>query len=178
MKFVKVAMIALAAVPPGTAAAEDAPPLYSFGDFKLLGRSPHYVDVGLGVFDVFDKDPTARRSGAGRIELRLGRKVYGIGPAIGAVANTDGGAFGYGAVYADIKYHDIVLTPLVGMGAYHEGNSSDLGGVFQFRLALGVTYQFANQSRLGLTWGHISNADIHDKNPGQDELYLSYALPF
>ena len=50
--------------------------------------------------------------------------------------------------------------------------------MFQFRLALGITYQFEDRSRLGITLGHISNAQIHDDNPGEDEVYVSFALPF
>ena len=101
-----------------------------------------------------------------------------LGPAIGAVANTDRGAYGYVGLYADFKYRNLVVTPLAGLGAYHQADSSDLGGVFQFRLALGITYQFEDQSRLGITLGHISNAQIHDENPGEDEVYVSFALPF
>jgi len=130
------------------------------------------------MFDLFKRKSSSRRSAAGRVEFRVGHKIYGIGPALGFLANTDGGAYGYRAVYADLKYHDLVLTPLAGLGAYQEGDGSDLGGVFQFRLALGVSYQFADKSRAGLTLAHVSNAGIHDDNPGEDEIYLTYALPF
>jgi hypothetical protein len=174
----KIARIALLVLLPATVTADDTPNVYSFGDLDLLGQSPHYLDVGVGVFDVFERKSTSRRSAAGRVEFRVGHKIYGIGPAVGFLANTDGGAYGYGAVYADLKYHELVFTPLAGLGAYHEGDRSDLGGVFQFRLALGVSYQFADKSRAGLTLAHISNAGIHDENPGEDEIYLSYSLPF
>ncbi len=176
--ILKVATIALLVFLPAAVTADDTPRVYSFGGLDLLGQSPHYVDVGVGVFDLFERKSSSRRSAAGRVEFRLGHKTYGIGPAVGFLANTDGGAYGYGAVYADLKYHDLVLTPLAGLGAYREGDSSDLGGVFQFRLALGVSYQFADKSRVGLTLAHISNAGVHDDNPGEDEVYLSYALPF
>jgi len=174
----KIATVVLLAILPATVMADDTPRVYSFGGLDLLGRSPHYLDVGVGVFDLRKRDSSSRRSVAGRVEFRVGHKIYGVGPALGFLANTDGGAYGYGAVYADLMYHDLVLTPLAGLGAYQEGGGSDLGGVFQFRLALGVSYQFADKSRAGLTLAHISNAGIHDDNPGEDEVYLSYALPF
>lgn len=174
----KIATIALLAFLPAKVTADDMPRVYSFGGLDLLGQSRHYLEVGVGVFDVFERKSTSRRATAGRVEFRLGHKIYGVGPAVGFLANTDSGAYGYGAVYADLKYRDLVFTPLAGVGAYHEGDSSDLGGIFQFRLALGVSYQFPDKSRAGLTFGHISNAGIHDENPGEDEIYLSYALPF
>ncbi len=163
---------------PVMARAEEGPVVFSVGKVDLLGPGRHYLDLGIGVFDVFERKSDSKRSAAARAEFRLGDKLYGLGPAIGAVANTDRGVYGYVGLYADFKYRNLVVTPLAGLGAYHQADSSDLGGVFQFRLALGITYQFEDQSRLGITLGHISNAQIHDENPGQDEVYVSFALPF
>jgi lipid A 3-O-deacylase len=173
----RLATIALLIALPGTSAAGDAPRAYSYGGLDVVTHSQHYLDVGIGVFDVYKSNSASRRSAAGHVELRLGERIYAVGPAFGIVANTDGGAFGYGAVYADLKYRNLVFTPLAGLGAYHEGASSDLGGIFQFRLAFGISYQLADDSRVGLTFAHISNAHIHDLNPGENELNLCYALP-
>lgn len=104
--------------------------------------------------------------------------MWFLGPAIGLMANTDGGVFGYGGLYADIAYGNFIVTPLAGFGGYREGDSTDLGGVFQFRLSIGVSYQFENRHRLGLNLAHVSNATIHEINPGEEELYLTYAIPF
>ena len=93
------------------------------------------------------------------------------------LANTDGGVFGYGGVYIDLTWGDIVITPLVGLGGYAEGDSKDLGGVFQFLASGTVAYVFPNGSRLGVRLGHLSNAGIHDDNPGEEDLMLTYSLP-
>lgn len=175
----EAAVLAALVVFSGAARAEEEPGVVrSFGNVDLLGEGPNYLDLGVGVFDVFERKSDSKRSAALRAELRLGDKIYGLGPAVGALANTDRGAYGYFGLYADFKYRNLVVTPLAGLGAYHQADSSDLGGVFQFRLALGIAYQFEDQSRLGLILGHISNAQIHDDNPGQDEVYVSFALPF
>jgi lipid A 3-O-deacylase len=162
----------------GTATADDAGVAWRFADVDVLGRTPHYVDAGIGVFDILSRVSTSRRSVAGKIELRIGEKIYGIGPAIGLIANTDGGVFGYASAYSDIKYQDYVFTPFAGLGGYSSGDSSNLGGVFQFRLGLGAAYQFPTQHRLGIQVGHISNAGSHSYNPGEEELFLTYAVPF
>ena len=36
----------------------------------------------------------------------------------------------------------------------------------------------ANRHRLVLNLAHISNATIHDKNAGEEEFYITYAIPF
>ena len=172
-----IATIAVLAWTAGAAAADDAGVVHRFGDVDVLGRTPHYVDVGIGVFDILKRVSTSRRSVAGEIELRIGEKMYGIGPAIGLMANTDGGVFGYVSAYSDLQYRDLVFTPFAGLGGYSEGNSSDLGGIFQFRLGIGAAYQFSNGHLLGIRVAHISNAGSHDYNPGEEELYLTYAVP-
>lgn len=173
-----IATITALAWTAGAATADDAGAVYRFGDVDVLGRTPHYVDVGIGVFDTLKRVSTSRRSGAGEIELRIGEKIYGIGPAIGLTANMDGGMFGYALAYSDLKYRDFVFTPFAGLGGYSRGDSSDLGGVFQFRLGLGAAYQFPNRHVFGLQVAHISNAGSHNYNPGEEELYLTYAVPF
>ncbi len=155
---------------------------HRLGPVAVLGDGPHYVDVGLGVFDVFEgvvfTDDEENRSAAGRVELRLGEKLYFIGPAVGLMANTDGGVFGYVGMYADLTYGDIVITPFAGPGGYAEGGSKDLGGVFQFRTGVTVAYAFAGGSRLGIHLGHLSHAGINGSNPGEEDVFITYALPF
>jgi hypothetical protein len=113
----------------------------------------------------------------GRIEFRYGQKFLHIGPAVGVLANNKGGAFGYGGIYSDIKYGDFVVTPLGAIGGYHRGGSEDLGGTFQFRLSLNVAYELSGQSRLGVQFAHISNAGIQSRNPGDNEVLATYAIP-
>lgn len=148
------------------------------GGVRVLGTGSHYGEIALGAFDLRGASGSSKRSAAADVELRIGEKLGFVGPALGLVANTDGGVFGYGGVYAELAYGNVVVMPLLGLGGYRQGNSSDLGGAFQFRLSLGIAYQFAGGSRLGVKLTHISNAGIHDYNPGEEELYLSYALPF
>ena len=135
------------------------------------------MEVGVGAFDVFGRDEP-RRSAVGRLELRIGEKVYFVGLAIGLMANTDGGVYGYGGFYADLVYGDFVLTPFLGFGGYREGGSKDLGGVFQFRSGGTLAYAFPDGSRLGIHVGHLSNAYIHEDNDGEEDIMLTYGFAF
>lgn len=159
------------------ASAEEQQVSYAFSNRELLGDGPSYLDVGVGVFD-FNQPRNGERSAAGRIEFRYGEKLFFFGPAIGIMANSDGGIFGYGGIYADFRYYDFVATPLLALGAYSEGGSTDLSGVFQFRVGLTLSYQINEVARIGVRVAHISNADIHEDNPGEEELFLTYAFSF
>jgi hypothetical protein len=142
------------------------------GPIVVHGNEADNLLLGAGVFD-FRDEPAA----AGTIEYRFGRKVFVLGPALGLLANTEGGVFGYAGMYGDLSYRNIYLTPQLAIGGYREGSSKDLGGVFQFRLSLDLAYRFANGHRFGIRVAHISNAAMHDSNPGEEELLLTYSLP-
>ena len=142
------------------------------GPIVVHGNEADNLLLGAGAFDV--RDETAA---AGTVEYRFGRKVFVIGLALGMVANTDGGLYGYAGAYADLSYGRLYITPQLAMGGYGDGDGTDLGGVFQFRQSLDLAYRFANGQRLGVRVAHISNADIHESNPGEEEVLLTYSFP-
>ncbi len=160
----------------GAQAGGDGHVAFRVGAVEFLGTGPSYVDVGVGVFDVFLEDDDITTPAA-RIELRWGEKLFFIGPAIGIMANTDGGVFGYGGIYADIRYGNFILMPLLAVGGYHQGDSKDLGGVFQFRVGLGFNYQTDGGERIGIRLDHVSNAGTHSSNPGEEELLFTLSIP-
>jgi hypothetical protein len=162
---------ALAARP---AAAEERPinPFLELGPVVLHGSEADALMLAAGGFDPFDNG----KSAGAQVEYRLGRKLFFVGPAIGGLANLEGGLFGYFGLYFDLSAGPLYFTGQLAAGAWHEGNSRDLGGVFQFRESIDLSYRFDNGHRLGARVAHISNADIHDRNPGAEEYYLTYTL--
>jgi lipid A 3-O-deacylase len=148
------------------------------GPVALLGDGPSYVDLGAGVYDLVG-NAHRNETFAADAEFRYGQKVYGVGPAVGIIQNARGGGMAYLALYSDFALGPVVVTPLAGLGAWWHGEKDDeeLGGTFEFRLGLSFAYQFDNQSRLGVRLGHISNASLHRRNPGDNDLMLTYAFP-
>jgi lipid A 3-O-deacylase len=142
------------------------------GPIVVHGNEADNLLLGAGVFDIRD-----RTSAAGTIEYRFGRKVFVAGLSLGLMANTEGGLYGYVGTYGDLSYRRIYVTPQIAMGGYHDGDSANLGGVFQFRLSLDVAYRFDNGHRLGVRAAHISNAGVNEENPGEEELLLTYSVP-
>lgn len=142
------------------------------GPIVVHGNEADNLLGGAGVFDLRHGP-----SGAGTVEYRFGRKFFVVGLSLGLMANTDGGLFGYVGAYGDLSYKKLYVTPQLAMGGYGQGGSQDLGGVFQFRQSIDLAYRFDNGHRLGVRAAHISNADIHDLNPGEEELLLTYSFP-
>ena len=83
------------------------------------------------------------------------------------MANSQGGLFGYFGLYGDISVGKVYFTPQLAVGAWHQGDSRDLGGVFQFRETVELAYRFDNGQRLGFRVAHISNAHIPRSTPAR-----------
>lgn len=136
----------------------------------LSGGAFDFNDIGQ------DDNDTAAQFGA---EYRAKMRLWLFTPYLGIFGNTDGGIFGYGGLGLDIYLGPhVVITPQAALGGYREGDSKDLGGVFQFRTGVELAYRFENRVRLGLAYHHISNAGIHENNPGVNSLALTLSLPF
>ena len=76
------------------------------------------------------------------------------------------------------KESDYVLTPSFGVGYYEDGSGKKLGNEIEFRSTLEVSYKINNDDRIGLSFGHISNANLGDKNPGSEIISISYHIPY
>lgn len=142
-----------------------------------------HLTLGAGVFEAFQgHNRAAEGYMAYRFSPRLlgdlfGPAFHGIGPMVGLNANSDGGIFGYGDLFLDIRpTENTVIWPSAGIGGYRRGNSVPLGGVFQFHAELFLGYRVTDNQMLGLSYQHISNAGIHASNPTADSLYLNYTL--
>jgi hypothetical protein len=135
---------------------------------------PDLLSFGAGAFDI-GKDETAFE---GRIEYRPGIKFWHFKPFAGAMGTSDGGAYGYAGILLDLHIGSNFVTTLsFAPGAYHKGKGKNLGHGLEFRSQIEVAYRFENRSRLGLAFSHMSNASLGRKNPGTENLLLTYAIP-
>ncbi len=73
-----------------------------------LAQDPDLLSVGLGMFNAIERQ---QDTAEGRIEYQFGRKAFGsgtffkgLGPMVGLMANAEGGVFGYGAGYLDLRF--------------------------------------------------------------------------
>lgn len=137
-----------------------------------------YYSVGVGYYDVISPDDSAADL---RLEYRSNYDVLGTGinPWVGLEVTSDASVWGgFGFLYDWNITPNFYITPSLGAGLYSQGSSDkDLDHVIEFRSQLEGGYEFEDKSRLGLAFGHISNASLGDKNPGVEILNLYYHVP-
>lgn len=146
-------------------------------DGPAQAEEPDFLSLGAGVYDLFDDQTTAEA----RVEYRFSEqsKLWLFTPFVGFMATAEGGTYGYGGIGVDVFFGNRwVLTPNFAMGVYGNGDGKDLGHAVEFRSGLELAYRFDDYSRLGLTFHHISNAGLDDRNPGVESMMLMYSIPF
>lgn len=132
----------------------------------------------IGYYDVLDDEEAIDL----RVEYRPNSIIFvdNLKPFVGAEVTSDTSIWVGGGLLYDYNFaNNWYATPSIGAGLYAQGSSDlDLGHVIEFRSQLEVSYQFEDETRVGLSFSHLSNAGLDDHNPGTEVLSLSYSLPF
>ena len=155
-----------------------------------------YDVFGIGLYDIkFDGSQTNQSSDL-RYERRFDNSLIEIGPEsenffylkpfVGLETTTDSAVYVLGGIYLEDNLgtlfvgedSNFVFTPSFGAGFYDDGDGKQLGNDIQFRTTFEFSYELKNKNRIGISYGHISNANLGDKNPGVEILSFSYQVPF
>ena len=158
--------------------------------------SKGYDVFGLGLFDVkFDGSQTNEALDY-RYERRFNNSLIKIGPEsykffnlkpfAGFEITSDTATYFLAGVYLEDNIGTLVtgepsnfiFTPSFGTGYYDDGDGKKLGSNIEFRTTFEVSYQFKSKNRIGFSFGHISNANIGDNNPGVEIFNISYQIPY
>ena len=69
----------------------------------------------------------------------------------------------------------IIIVPSFSVGLYNEfDQGKDMGLPVQFKSELELNFRTKNDFIFGVTYNHISNADLGDKNPGSDSYLFGF----
>ena len=165
--------------------------------FKSSFLSAEGYDVfGIGIYDVKFDSSSSNYATDIRFERRFDNTLVDIGPEednffylkpfAGIEVTTDSALYVLGGIYLEDNLGKLLtgnqnkwnFTPSFGLGYYHDGDGKKLGNKLEFRTTLEMSYQLKNDDRIGISLGHISNANIGNKNPGVEIISLSYQKPF
>jgi len=73
--------------------------------------------------------------------------------------------------------NSIFLLPSFSAGFYQEfDEGKDMGYPLEFKSEVELNFKIFNSSIIGVSYSHISNADIGDKNPGSDNILFNFRL--
>ena len=151
---------------------------------------------GMGIYDIKLDGSEKNQATDFRFEYRSNKSLLDIGPEednffflkpfFGIEYTSDSASYLLTGIYLEDnlgelfegKKSNFYFTPSFGAGIYNDGSGKKLGNDLQFRTSFEISYQSKNKNRIGISFSHISNANLGDKNPGVEILSFSYHLPF
>jgi|TARA_B110001452_G_scaffold42940_1_gene32878 hypothetical protein len=145
------------------------------------GNYGHEYNFYLGNFDFSDHKQKAILFGFQHQNEKLERKTFlgNMSPLTGGFITENSAAYVYTGVEWNYDMGDkMTFTPSFAPGLYSEGDGKDLGHILEFKTEIQASYAISESSSFGISYNHISNASLGDKNPGANSYMFNYLKNF
>ena len=148
------------------------------GELKQSNNTEFSVFTGM--FDFSDDGKKSTLIGFQHQNENLNRDTFlgNLSPITGAMITADNATYFYTGVQAQYKIGALNFTPSFAPGYYDEGNGKDLGHALEFKSEVQVSLELPMNSQLGLSYNHLSNASVGDKNPGSNSYMFNFFKKF
>tara|TARA_B100000700_G_C14859015_1_gene767704 strand:- start:112 stop:624 length:513 start_codon:yes stop_codon:yes gene_type:complete len=149
-------------------------------EFKKENFSDHELNFYSGMFDFSDDGKRSTIFGIQHQDESLLRDTFlgTLSPVSGIMVTADTAGYIYTGVQAQYKFGNINVTPSFTPGLYHEGEGKDLGHPVEFKSEVQLSLNLFQNSQLGFSYNHISNASLGEKNPGANSYMFNFMKQF
>ena len=158
--------------------------LFSFSlqaeESKNVKNKNTEFNIYTGMFDFSDDGKRSSLIGFQHQNEDLNRDTFlgNLSPVTGAMITADNATYFYTGVQAHYKIGSLNFTPSFTPGYYNEGNGKDLGHALEFKSELQLSLELPKNSQFGLSYNHLSNASLGDKNPGANSYMFNFLKKF
>ena len=148
-------------------------------ELKIKNQNTEF-NVYTGMFDFSDDGKKSALIGFQHQNKDLNRNTFlgNLSPITGALITADSASYLYTGVQAQYRLGALNITPSFTPGLYFEGDGKDLGHMIEFKSELQFSLDLSNTSELGLSYNHLSNASLGDKNPGANSYMFNFLKNF
>ena len=150
-------------------------------DEKNKEFSDQQYNFYIGNFDFSDHKQAAVLLGFQHQNEDLERQTFlgNISPITGGFITENSAAYVYTGVEWNYSMgNKMTFTPSFAPGLYHEGNGKDLGHILEFKTEVQIAYLVSDNASFGMSYNHVSNASLGDKNPGANSYMFNYLKKF
>ena len=141
----------------------------------------HQLNFFTGNFDFSDDNQSAMLLGFQHQNEILKRNtiIGNISPITGVFITENSAAYIYTGFEWNVDMgNGVKFTPSFAPGLYHEGDGKDLGHVIEFKSEIQISLELSKDTNIGLSYNHISNASLGDKNPGANSYMFNFLKNF
>ena len=148
---------------------------YSFADDARSG-----INFYSGTFDFSDNKKSSTLFGIEHQNENLYRDtVIGrVSPITGMMITQDAAAYIYTGIEANYSVGPVNITPSFTPGLYSQGDGKDLGHPLEFKSEVQLSLDLSEGTNLGMSYNHVSNASLGDKNPGANSYMFNFLKRF
>ena len=133
-----------------------------------------------GNFDFSDDKQKALLVGFQHQDENLSRDTFlgNVSPITGGFVTENSAAYIYTGIEWNVDMGGMIFTPSFAPGLYHEGDGKDLGHVLEFKSEVQLSYESSDSTSFGVSYNHVSNASLGDKNPGANSYMFNFLKNF
>ena len=152
----------------------------SIAEEKNIKDQNNELNFYTGMFDFSDDGKRSTLFGFQHQNENLNRDTFlgNLSPITGVLFTADNAGYIYTGVQAQYKIGSLNFTPSFTPGLYHEGDGKDLGHLIEFKTELQFSLNLFESSQLGMSYNHISNASLGEKNPGANSYMFNFLKTF
>ena len=133
-----------------------------------------------GMFDYSDNGKRAVLMGFEHQDEDLFKESFlgRLSPITGGLITADNAVYLYTGVQAEYNLGSLKVTPSFTPGFYTAGEGKDLGYPLEFKSEVQLSFDLSKNTNLGMSYNHISNASLGNKNPGANSYVFNFLTKF
>ena len=138
------------------------------------------INLFTGMFDFSDHKQKAGLIGLQHQTDELFRESFlgTISPITGGFLTENSAFYFYTGVQAEYDLGFLTITPSFAPGYYNYGEGKDLGHPLEFKSEVQISFDLSDNTHLGMSYNHISNASLGSKNPGANSYMFNFLKRF
>ena len=156
---------------------------FSFLSFAYAGdKQSNETELNFftGMFDFSDHKQKAGIIGFQHQNDNLFRESFfgRLSPITGGFLTANNAFYVYTGAQAEYDLGLFTITPSFAPGYYNSGDGKDLGHVLEFKSEVQMSLNLSDSTEFGMSYNHISNASLGDKNPGANSYMINFLKQF
>ena len=152
----------------------------SFSNAQDIKSNETELNFFTGMFDFSDHKQKAGIIGIQHQNDDLFRESFlgKLSPITGGFLTENNAFYLYTGAQAEYDLGIFTITPSFAPGYYSSGDGKDLGHSLEFKSEIQMSLDLSNSTQFGMSYNHISNASLGDKNPGANSYMINFLKQF
>ena len=153
---------------------------FNFSYAQEIKSNETELNFFTGMFDFSDHKQKAGIIGIQHQNDDLFRESFlgRLSPITGGFLTENNAYYLYTGAQAEYDLGMFTITPSFAPGYYSSGDGKDLGHSLEFKSEVQMSLNLSDSTQFGMSYNHISNASLGDKNPGANSYMINFLKQF